>query len=230
MKIKGIQKLTLLDYPEKLACTIFTYGCNLRCPFCQNGSLVLENRYKNNNISKNELLEFLEKRKNILDGICISGGEPLINEDIFELFKEIKNLGYLIKLDTNGTFPEKIEKAIKEKLVDYIAMDIKNSKNKYLKTSGINNLDISKIEKSVEILKNSNIDYEFRTTIIEEYHDKKDIEEIGNWLKGSNKYFLQYYTYSEDIIGEKLTKPNKETMDLYKNILEKNIKTVEIRG
>lgn len=230
MKIKGIQKLTLLDYPEKLACTIFTYGCNLRCPFCQNGSLVLENRYKNNNISKNELLEFLEKRKNILDGICISGGEPLINEDIYELFKEIKSLGYLIKLDTNGTFPEKIEKAIKEKLVDYIAMDIKNSKNKYLKTSGINNLDISKIEKSVEILKNSNIDYEFRTTIIEEYHDKKDIEEIGNWLKGSNKYFLQYYTYSEDIIGEKLTKPNKETMDLYKNILEKNIKTVEIRG
>lgn len=230
MKIQGIQKLTLLDYPEKIACTIFTNGCNLRCPFCQNGSLVLESRYKSDNISKKELLEFLEKRENILDGICISGGEPLINEDIFELLQEIKKIGYLIKLDTNGTFPEKIEKAIKEKLVDYIAMDIKNSRDKYLKTSGINNLDISKIEKSVEILKKSNIDYEFRTTIIEEYHDKQDIKEISNWLKGSNKYFLQYYTYSEDIIGEKLTKPSKDTMEKYKNILEKNIKTVEIRG
>lgn len=230
MKIQGIQKLTLLDYPEKIACTIFTYGCNLRCYFCQNASLVLENKYITDYISEEELLNFLKKRIGLLDAVCISGGEPLIHDEVFDLIKKIKNLGYLVKVDTNGTYPEKIDKLIKENLVDYIAMDVKNSKENYLKTVGIDNLDIKKIGKSIDLLKKSNIDYEFRTTITEEYHSEKDIKEIGKMLEGSKKHFLQYYRYSDDVIGDKLSTPSTKIMEKYKKILEKYIEIVEIRG
>lgn len=210
MLIGGFQKMTMLDYPEKIACTVFTHGCNFKCPFCHNARLVTQAPQL---IDEGEILSYLNKRKGILDGVCISGGEPLLQRDIFEFIKKIKDLGLLVKLDTNGYMPERLQYAIDSGLVDYVAMDIKNSKEKYALTSDCPDLDISKIEKSVEILKAGKTDYEFRTTVVKEYHNIEDMEKIGMWLKGAKKYYIQSFIDSGDIIGKELTSLDTAGLD-----------------
>ena len=181
MRIQGLQKLTLLDFPEKVACTVFAAGCNLRCPFCHNASLVV-NIPKEAEISEETFFSFLKKRQGVLDGVCVSGGEPLLQSDIETFIGKIKELGFLVKLDTNGTFPEKMKQLIERGLVDYVAMDIKNSLETYTITCGVEQLDLEKIKESVSYLKEGHVPYEFRTTVTKNFHSIEEFESIGQWL------------------------------------------------
>jgi len=228
MQIYGLQKLTLLDFPQKTACTIFTGGCNFRCPFCHNGDLVLGNLPEP--IDADELFSFLKKRVGILDGVCITGGEPLLNNDIEGFIKEIRDLGYLVKLDTNGSNPGYLKRLCEQGLVDYVAMDIKNSKEAYPETVGIEKFDISPICESVDFLKSSKTDYEFRTTIVKEFHSEDEIVSIGEWLKDSKKYFLQNFVDSESVIKKGLHSVDEQELKKWKEILAGYIDFVEIRG
>lgn len=199
MHIEAYQKLTLLDFPGRTAATIFTHGCNFRCPFCHNAGLVI--RGSESKIEESEVLEYLEKRKKLLDGVCITGGEPLLQKDIADFIIKVKKLGYQVKLDTNGSFPEKLSELIKMGIIDYVAMDIKNSPNKYAITAGAPQDIVSKIQKSANILMSSGIDYEFRTTVTGNLHTTEDMVEIGKWLKGAKAYYLQPFKDSGDIVA-----------------------------
>lgn len=229
MRIQGLQKLTLLDYPGKVACTVFTAGCNFRCPFCHNASLVTHME-DNEDISEEDFFYFLKKRQGILDGVCVTGGEPLIWEDIQRFLEEIKDMGYLVKLDTNGSFPEKLKQLIRANVVDYIAMDIKNSKEKYPQTVGIEDYDISNIEESVRILKQGLIPYEFRTTMVREFHQKADIENIGRWISGTSQYYLQGFKDSGDLIQEGLHGYDRRIMEQAAQIARTYIENTAVRG
>lgn len=229
MQINGFQKLTLLDYPGKVACTLFTAGCNLRCPFCHNASLVI-NPDMSHGISTEEILDYLKKRQGILEGVCISGGEPLLQPDIKDFMKQIKELGYAVKLDTNGCFPEKLMDLVNSGLIDYVAMDIKNCKNKYGLTVGIENFDITPIEKSVEFLKEGHVDYEFRTTVVKELHNVDDIQDIGVWLKGATRCFVQNFVDSGELIQNGLNPVDSAVLEEMKSKLNQNIGQVELRG
>ena len=198
MIIKGLQKTTLLDFPSKVACTVFTAGCNFRCPFCHNASLV-ENPKETQTISEEEFFSYISRRKGILDGVCITGGEPLLSHGIEDFIRKIKSIGMLVKLDTNGSFPEKLESLLDEKLIDYIAMDIKNCKEKYAMTAGTKEYP-QNIEKSISIIMNKAPDYEFRTTVVRELHTPKDIEKIAQWIVGTKHYYIQTYVDSGDIL------------------------------
>ena len=201
MTIKGLQKTTLLDYPEKLACTIFTAGCNFRCPFCHNASLVLR-AGEVEEIPEKDLLSYLEKRGGLLDGACITGGEPLLNPDIEELIVKIRSYGLLVKLDTNGAFPDRIESLLDKGLIDYVAMDVKNSDGKYGETVGLGeSFDISSVNRSIDIIMKKAPDYEFRTTVVRELHDLEDLLSIARKLNGAKKYFLQKYVDSGDVLA-----------------------------
>lgn len=230
MNIIGLQKLSLLDYPTKVSCTIFTAGCNMRCPFCHNASLVLPERMSEDFISPDEVLSFLDKRKKVLDGVCISGGEPLMQKDIGDFLRKVKNLGYLIKLDTNGTFPKMIEQLVEEGLVDYIAMDIKNSPAKYGETVGIKLFDTTLVKESAQYLLSGTVDYEFRTTVVKPLHEDEDFVAIGEWLKGAKQYYLQSFVDSGDLIGIGMSGYDKEKMEHFQQILSKNIPNTKIRG
>ena len=221
--------MTLLDFPGVVACTLFTSGCNFRCPFCHNASLVthIDNSIR---YSEEEVLEYLEKRKGVLDGVCITGGEPLLQGDIAEFLGKIKEMGYLIKFDTNGSFPEKLASLVEMGLVDYVAMDIKNSKEKYAETTGKADLDISAIEKSVSFLMSGKVDYEFRTTVVKELHSEEDIENIALWLKGAKKYFLQNFVDSGDLISENLSAVDSTVLCKMQQIARQFIVNTEIRG
>ena len=229
MKICGIMKLTLLDFPEKTACTIFTGGCNFVCPFCHNASLVVRAN-EQQIIPEEEILSFLSKRTGLLDGVCITGGEPLLQPDIEDFIKKIRSLGFLVKLDTNGSFPDKLKSVVNKGLVDYVAMDIKSSPENYGKVIGVDNFDIAPVRESVEFLIGGNVDYEFRTTLVSELHDENDIVKIGQWINGANKYFLQNFVDSGDIIGSNFTAFSKDKMLYFKDILKKYVNHVEIRG
>ena len=229
MKIYGLQKLTLLDYPGKTACTIFTGGCNFRCPFCHNALLVTDID-SSNTYTEEEILDFLAKRAGLLDGVCITGGEPLMHNDISEFIKKIKELGYKVKLDTNGTFPKKLAELLENRLVDYVAMDIKNSKDKYAKTAGAENINLSDIEKSINMLKSSDIDYEFRTTVVKELHTESDIEKIAEWIRGAKGYFLQNFEDSGNLIGGNLSAVEKQTLYNMKSKAEAFVQNTQIRG
>ncbi len=227
--IHGFQKMTMLDFPGKVACTIFTAGCNFRCPFCHNASLVTKIDAAEKH-SPEEIFNYLEKRKGILDGICITGGEPLLYDGVIEFIKKLREFGLLIKLDTNGSFPEKLEYLINQGLVDYVAMDIKNSKEKYAETIGLKEYDITNVEKSVALLLQNKVDYEFRTTVVAEYHETQDMVDIGKWIKGAKKYFLQNFVDSGNLIGENLHPIPKDFMkDLQKSASD-FVEKVEIRG
>jgi len=228
MKIYGLQKLSLLDYPDKMATTIFTGGCNFLCPFCHNKDLVI-GLDKLKEITLEELFLFLEKRKNVLEGVCITGGEPLIHENVAILIRKIKELGYLVKLDTNGSYPEKLKTLVEAGLLDYVAMDIKNSLEKYPMTSGLEKMNLDKIKESAFFLLENRMPYQFRTTVVKELHSKEDFIFISQWLKGAEKYFLQSYKDSENVVKKGFSSPEKEQLEIYKNILEKNIKDVQIR-
>ncbi len=228
MKIGGFQKLTLLDFPEKTACTVFTAGCNLRCPFCHNAGLVT--RPNEDEYSEDEILAFLKGRKGKLDGVCITGGEPLLQKDIEEFISKIKAEGYLVKLDTNGCFPEKLKSLISKGLVDYVAMDIKNSFDRYGETVGIENFDTAPIKESIKILTESGIPFEFRTTVVKEFHNNQSFEEIGNRIDENVNYFLQKFKDSGDLIGENLSSPTEEEMQNYLKTLQKYILKAQMRG
>lgn len=229
MIISGFQKLTLLDYPNHVACTVFTGGCNLRCPFCHNASLVVGD-YGQGEISQEEIFSTLDKRKGVLDGVAITGGEPLLNNDLKDFIIKIKEKGFLVKLDTNGTFPDKLKELIDLKLIDYLAMDIKNSKEKYTLTVGKSEFDLSSVEESVEILLHSDIDYEFRTTVVKEFHDLEDIEKISKWIKGAKKYFLQNFVDSGNLIGQNFSSVGKPTLEKMLEISKKTLPSTFIRG
>lgn len=229
MLIQGLQKLTLLDYPEKVACTVFTAGCNFRCPFCHNASLVIDT-YKNEKIPVDILYQFLKKRQGVLDGVCVTGGEPLIQHDIEEFLRGIKELGYAVKLDTNGSCPKKLKEVVRAGLVDCVAMDIKNSRESYAKTIGIEGYNIENVEKSVQFLLENTVPYEFRTTVVREFHQRSDFEAIAEWIKGAKRYYLQQFVDSGDLIGTGLHGYNKEIMEQALKIFENRVEIAELRG
>ena len=229
MRIQGLQKLTLLDYPEHTACTVFTAGCNFRCPFCHNASLVVDIA-KESEITEEEFFAFLQKRVGILDGVCVSGGEPLLQSDIEVFIKKIKDMGFAVKLDTNGSFPDKLIHLVEEGLVDYVAMDIKNSPETYSVTAGTETLDIASVQKSVAYLKEGHVPYEFRTTVVKHYHSKESFEEIGKWLAGTEKYFLQNFVDSGDLIRKNTKGCSEEEMKEFLATMQKYIPNVKLRG
>lgn len=228
MNIQFYQKLTLLDFPQKTACTVFTYGCNLRCPFCHNAGLVT--RPAEEKVDEEEFFKFLDKRKNLLDGVCITGGEPLLQPDIARFISDIKNRGFLVKLDTNGFFPDKLEEILSAGIVDYVAMDIKNSPDKYSKTCGIEKADMEKIFKSVNVIKNSSVDYEFRTTAVRGFHEINDFTAIGEWLAGNSKYYIQCFKDSGDTIEKGLSAFTEDELISFKNAVLPYLSSTEIRG
>lgn len=229
MRIDGLQKMTLLDFPGKVACTVFTGGCNFRCPFCHNALLVTELPQKPD-YTVDEILAFLKKRQGLLDGVAITGGEPLMNSDIDSFIKEIRKLGYSVKLDTNGSFPERLEKIVNDGLVDYVAMDIKNCKEKYAETVGLSSFDLSKVERSVDFLKNGSVDYEFRTTVVREFHTVDDIRKAAEWISGAKRYFLQNFVDSGNLIDPSVGGVDKETMFRMKEAAADFVPQTEIRG
>jgi len=200
MKIGGIQKTSLLDYPDLISAIVWTVGCNFRCPFCYNRDIVLG---KVENISEEEVISFLEKRKGMIEGLVISGGEPLMQEDIVEFCEKVKKIGFLIKIDTNGMFPEKLQELIDKKLVDYIAMDVKAPKEKYDQLTG-GKTDLSSIEKSIEIIKKDAPDYEFRTTFVPDILKKEDVVKIAKWLEGAKRFYIQQFRGNTPLISSKL--------------------------
>lgn len=226
MLIGGFQKMTMLDYPGKIACTVFTYGCNLRCPFCHNATLVINEAQL---LSEEEIFSYINKRKGILDGVCVTGGEPLLQSDILDFLKKLRETGLLIKLDTNGTYPEKLKESIDKGLVDYVAMDIKTCKENYSKVTDTK-INIEDIEKSVQILLQGRVDYEFRTTVVREMHTREDFEKISQWIKGAKRYFLQCFRDSENLIGNNLSAYTPPELKGFLEVLENNIDEVNLRG
>ena len=213
----GLQKLTLLDYPGKVACTLFTRGCNFRCPFCHNASLVVR-ADEQPTYTNDEILAFLKKRQGILDGVAITGGEPTLMSGLYDFIVQVKEMEYSVKLDSNGTRPEVLKKLVMNGLVDYVAMDIKNSPEKYAYTCGLTeSYDLSKIEESKNFLMEGHVDFEFRTTVAKPFHTEEDFYKIGEWLKGSEKYFLQQFKDSGDIIGQEISSFNESEMEKYKS-------------
>lgn len=229
MDFVGIEKLTLVDYPNKVACIVFTKGCNFRCPWCHNSSLVLS---KNIDIIPfDDILSFLKKRRGIIDAVVISGGEPTLNNDIIDKIRIIKGLGYLIKLDTNGTNPGLVKELAKKKLIDYVAMDIKNSLEMYPNTIGLTNYKKEEVLETISFLKENNVDYEFRTTLIKEFHSLTSILKIEEMLSGSKKLFLQKFIDSDNcIITNKFHEVTKDDALKFKTILKESIECVELRG
>ena len=228
MIIKGLQCLTLLDYPTKLAATVFLGGCNFRCPFCHNASLVLGGGGEN--ISEDELFSFLKSRVGRLQGVCITGGEPTLYKTLPSLINNIKELGYLVKLDTNGTNPEMLLHLIDEGLIDYAAMDIKSSRTGYATLCGVAGLDISPIEKSVEILLSGRIEYEFRTTVVKPYHTREDFVKIGEWIRGARAYYLQPFREGPDIISPDAGGYERKTLAEFLDAVKPYVPNAQIRG
>ena len=227
MCIVGLQKLTLLDYPGHVACTVFLQGCNFKCPFCYNSSLIDSN--DNNFLSTNYFFDFLDKRKKVLDGVAITGGEPLINPSIKEFIKKIKEKGFLVKLDTNGSNPNLLKELIEENLVDYVAMDIKNTFEKYQITTGVN-VDIENIKKSIHLLINSSIDYEFRTTVVKEFHNIEDFKLIGEQIKGAKNYFLQSYQEKDSVLSKNLHPLSTDELQACLKVVKEFVNNASIRG
>ena len=228
MKIYGLQKMTLLDFPQHVACTVFLGGCDFRCPYCHNFELaegktpaVME---------EEELLAFLKKRTGLLDGAAITGGEPCLHQDLPDLLRKIKDLGFLVKLDTNGYHPKMLSHLLSEGLVDYAAMDIKNSPEKYAVTCGRDRIDPEIISESIRLLMSSQIDYEFRTTVVKEFHEAEDFHAMGKMIKGAKRYFLQCFTDRDTVPYGNLHAPSREEMQHFRDISRIYVPTAEIRG
>lgn len=228
MDFVAINKLSLLDYPNKVSCILFTRGCNFRCPFCHNGLTLLEN--SEDYVPFDEILAFLKKRIGILDGVVISGGEPTLMPDLEDKIRAIKELGYEVKLDTNGTNPDILKHLIDEKLIDYVAMDVKGSLAKYKDIAGAPNLNLDRVLKSIEILKSNIVDYEFRTTIIDEYHNEVDMISMGRLLKGAKRLYLQKFQISEGVINKNLHPADEDSINKFVDILEEYVDEVGLRG
>lgn len=229
MQIHGFNKTTLLDYPRHLAATIFLGGCNMRCPFCHNAALVTDPNSQPS-IASSEVIAYLEKRRGILEGVCVTGGEPTLYPDLPDFIKQIKALGLKVKLDTNGTNPSMLKYLVEEKLIDYVAMDIKNSPEKYAVSSGVAGLSLQPILESVAYLLTEPVEYEFRTTIVKELHTEQDMSSIGQWLQGAKAYYLQAFKDSDDIIIPGYSSHSKETLEHFVQILKAYITQVSLRG
>ncbi|MBE6567659.1 MAG: anaerobic ribonucleoside-triphosphate reductase activating protein [Ruminococcaceae bacterium] len=204
MLLRGLQKTTLLDFPGNVACTVFTGGCNFRCPFCHNASLI-ENLPSDERLSEENFFAFLEKRKGLTDGVCITGGEPLLQKDILPFIKRIKEMGFLVKLDTNGSYPAALKALVEEGLLDYVAMDIKNAPDAYLETAGTAKDILPFIEESVAFLKTGRVPYEFRTTVVKGLHDEARMKEIGLWLGDVPRYFIQNFSDAGEVLTDGLS-------------------------
>ena len=229
--IKGLQKTTLVDYPGKIACTIFLAGCNFKCGYCYNSDLVFDTG-KGPTIPDEELIEFLESRKNILEGVCITGGEPTLDKGLVTLIKKIKKLGYCVKLDTNGSNPEVIKELLEERLVDYIAMDIKASLDSYDEVTSVK-VNKQNIKRSIEIIKNSQIEYEFRTTAIPDIINENEIKKILELIKGSKKYFIQQFKPDGKTIDSKYNSMEalpKEKLNSFKEISSDYVEEAGVRA
>lgn len=227
MRISGLQKLTLLDYPEKVACTVFTFGCNFRCPFCHNAGLVVGEQPEE--IKEDDFFAYLDKRKGVLDGVAITGGEPTLQKDLIPFIKRIKGKGLAVKLDTNGARPEVIKDILDQGIVDYFAMDVKNGPKKYAATAGVD-IDLNKIKESIALLIERAPDYEFRTTVVKGFHEKGDFEEIGKMIAGAKKYFLQKFTDSGAILGTGVGPCSEEEMESFLKEAQKYVPEAKIRG
>ena len=234
MLIHGLQKMTLLDFPGRVACTVFLGGCDFRCPFCHNSDLLDMNAEAV--MDDAELLRFLKSRQGLLDGVAVTGGEPLLRPDLPELFRRIRALGFAVKLDTNGTHPERLEALIREGLVDYTAMDVKNSPARYAATVGRDRAgdsfedSLSNIRRSIALLLEGRIPYEFRTTVVHELHDDDSFSGIGEMIRGAENYFLQCYTDRDSVLEGGLSAPSREDMERYAGIIRPFVKNVQIRG
>lgn len=229
MRICGLNKTTLLDYPGHVAATIFLGGCNFRCPFCQNGDLVLRPESQPV-IEEEEVYSFLEKRKGILSGVCITGGEPTLDKDLGPGISRIKKMGYLVKLDTNGYRPEMIRELLAEGLLDYIAMDVKNCMEHYGETAGCGHINLNKIRESINLIKNSGIDYEFRTTVVKELHSDENMIKLGKEIEGAKAYFLQEYQESSGVIFPGFHSCTKEEMEKKAALVRGYVPNVQLRG
>ena len=233
MLISGLQKLTLLDYPGKVACTVFTPGCNLRCPFCHNAPLVLPELAGqcDGAISEDELLLFLRKRQGVLDGVAVTGGEPLLHKDLPSFLEKVRALGFMIKLDTNGTFPERLMDVVSAGLVDRVAMDIKNSPELYAKTVGLDTLDLGAIERSKDFLLSGTVDYEFRTTVVRGLHTRESIVGAAQWIAGAKEYYLQQFKDSGQIIAiDGLSTYDEKEMHSLAEAAAQYVPSVQVRG
>ena len=228
MKIHGLQKMTLLDYPGRVACTVFFGGCDMRCPFCHNAELLDGSAPPV--MDEEELLAFLRKRKGLLDGVAITGGEPLLQKDLPALAARIREMGYPVKLDTNGNHPERLRGMIDDGLVQYVAMDIKNSPDRYAETAGLPAMDLGPVRESVALLLEGRTDYEFRTTTVAELHDDRSFEQIGPWIRGARRYFLQKFTDRDTVPFEGLHAPTEEQMRRWADILRPYAESVQLRG
>ncbi len=229
MKILGLQKMTLLDFPGKVACTVFIGGCNLRCPFCHNASLVT-GKDEPEPFSQEEILSFLRSRRNILDGVAVTGGEPLLYEETLDFLREIRTLGLAVKLDTNGCFPERLERVVRSGLAEYVAMDIKNAPDAYAETVGCPHLDLNPIRQSVEFLLSCAVDYEFRTTVVAEFHTADRIARLADWICGARRYYLQNFVDSGKLIDENMHGLDHASMEFLLKIVRKKIPGAELRG
>ena len=235
MFIAGYEPLTLLDYPGKLAAVVFTFGCVLRCPFCHNPELIEPTSTYLKQIGDNkkrEFFEFLEKRKGKLDGVCVTGGEPTLQRDLEEFIRKVKSLGFLVKLDTNGAFPDIVRRLIETRLVDFWAMDIKHTPEKYALASGNPSIGIERFQESVELIRKSGADYEFRTTVVPGIHEEEDFEEIGEWIRGARHYALQTFRDIKLLDPSLAEKAKGRTLNLerVRDRMRRFVKEVEIRG
>ena len=228
MKVFGFEKLSMVDFPGHLCCTVFTDGCNFKCPFCQNSDLVKMQNLRE--INQDEIFSYLLKRKGVIDSVCVSGGEPTIYPDLEQFIVKIKSLGFLVKLDTNGTNYEMLKRLIEKNLVDYVAMDVKNSLSAYGETAGTNFVDLENIKKSVELLKRNLVDYEFRTTLVKQFHSTSTITEMANWLDGAKRIFLQHFVDNGTCLQKGLNEVEKQDAEKFLDILKNHVNHVELRG
>ena len=230
MTIDGFQPMTLLDFPHKVGCTVFLKGCNFRCPFCHNGPLVEgKGERPAPALTLETFRDFLQRRQGLLDGVCVSGGEPLLNPQLPQLLEAVKEQGFLVKVDTNGSFPHKLRELWKSGLVDYVAMDIKNSPARYAETAGVAELDLTPIRESVAWLLEGHVDYEFRTTVVRQFHDAASFAAIGPWIAGARRYFLQTFTQRDTVLRGGLSAWDGETMEHFAAQMRPYVAHVEVR-
>lgn len=228
MKIYGLQKMTLLDYPGRIACTVFLSGCDMRCPWCHNSELA-EGKAPAVMTSE-ELISFLKKRQGMLEGVAVTGGEPLLREESLELLREIRALGYPVKLDSNGTHPDRLRRAAEEGLIQYCAMDIKNSPERYAETAGLSEIALTAVRESVDFLKTGSIDYEFRTTAVKELHDERSFRAIAEWISGAKRYAIQKFTDRDTVPYEGFHAPEEAQIQAWAEIVRPHVRELLIRG
>ena len=228
MKLHGLQKMTLLDFPGQVACTVFLGGCDFRCPYCHNFELV--DGTAPAVMEDVELFAFLEKRRGLLDGVAITGGEPCLHPGLPDLMRRVKAMGFGVKLDTNGMHPDRLRAILDEGLADYVAMDIKNSPEKYALTAGLDALDLAPVRESAALLMAGRADYEFRTTVVEELHEEADFEAIGQWIAGARRYFLQCFTDRDSVPFGNLSAPSKEKLERCAAIARRYVPDTRVRG